>query len=378
MEIFPTVWVVFETSFVFLLGSLFVLMTAKGLGVGFDRALILYFWHSSFCLLYAFYVSGEGGDALMYYNTSLEDDVDFSVGTAFVRYFTSFYSKTFGFDFVSVFFVFNILGSIGLLALDASLCHAVRFKMLIVRQLVSFLVFFPSISFWSSAIGKDAIVFMGICLALWASLDLRHRTVLMVLSVFIVFLVRPHIAGLMVVALIISFLFSSKYSLSLRLGFASFGLVASVLAVPFILEYVGLGGLSRPADLVEYLNRRQGYNQEGGGGLDISEMSLGMQLFTYLFRPLPFEAHGIASLMASLENLLLLALFVFCFLLFSKGEASSSTENRVFLWVYALSAWIILAVTTANLGISVRQKWMFLPFIIYILVSVLGRNRLSK
>ena len=31
--------------------------------------------------------------------------------------------------------------------------------------------------------------------------------------------------------------------------------------------------------------------------------------------------------------------------------------------------------TTANLGIAARQKWMFTPVLIYLLMSVMGRPR---
>lgn len=362
----------------FLFGSLFVLVVANGIGVGLDRALVLYFWHSLFCLLYAFYVSAVGGDALMYYLTSLEDDLSFSVGTAFVRYLTSFFSSGLGLSFVSVFLVFNVFGSVGLLAFDASLAYAVRYKSLIVRQVVSFVVFLPSISFWSSAIGKDSIVFMGVCLALWSALDFRRRIITMAVAILFVFLVRPHIAGLMVVALASSFVFSNKLSFATRLGLGGFGTIVSIAAVPFALQYVGFGEVSSLNGILEYLDERQSYNQEGGGGVDISQMPFWMQLFTYMFRPLPFEVHNIASLVASLENVILLFLFIFSFLFFTKRHVVGDSENQFFLWVYALAAWVVLAITTANLGISVRQKWMFLPVILFFLLSRLGRNRLQK
>jgi len=32
----------------------------------------------------------------------------------------------------------------------------------------------------------------------------------------------------------------------------------------------------------------------------------------------------------------------------------------------------MLATTTANLGIAMRQKWMFLPCLIFLLLSVIG------
>jgi hypothetical protein len=46
------------------------------------------------------------------------------------------------------------------------------------------------------------------------------------------------------------------------------------------------------------------------------------------------------------------------------------------MWLYVLITWTVLAVTTANLGISLRQKWMFAPVLMFLLLSRIGRIRL--
>jgi hypothetical protein len=106
-------------------------------------------------------------------------------------------------------------------------------------------------------------------------------------------------------------------------------------------------------------------------------MSAPMQLFTYLFRPLPFEAHNVSALAASLDNVMLLLLFIMGgWGLFRKRLTGQLlNHNRIFLWAYCLATWLILAMTTANLGIAVRQKWMFAPMLIFLLISVIGRKR---
>jgi hypothetical protein len=39
------------------------------------------------------------------------------------------------------------------------------------------------------------------------------------------------------------------------------------------------------------------------------------------------------------------------------------------MWLYVLLTWVVLATTTANLGISMRQKWMFTPVLVFLLIS---------
>jgi hypothetical protein len=102
-----------------------------------------------------------------------------------------------------------------------------------------------------------------------------------------------------------------------------------------------------------------------------------MQMFTYLFRPLPYEAHSIPALAASMDNVVFLLLVLVGGWNMLGRRKQSGAENRAFLWLYSLGAWIVLAMTTANLGISVRQKWMFAPMLIFLFISVIGRSRKS-
>ena len=147
-------------------------------------------------------------------------------------------------------------------------------------------------------------------------------------------------------------------------------LIAGLISLFNKFEFARLRGI------IEYIEKRQTYNQSGGGGIDISTMSFPEQIWTYIFRPLPFEAHNFTSLVVSFDNLFLL----FIFILFIKSFFMKSCYrdkidfNIIFMIVFSLSALLILSTTTANLGISVRQKWMFLPFLIFIAFYYIGGN----
>ena len=51
--------------------------------------------------------------------------------------------------------------------------------------------------------------------------------------------------------------------------------------------------------------------------------------------------------------------------------------NHVFLWSYVFLSTIILSSMTANLGIAVRQKWMIMPIIIYLLLTIIKEHQLK-
>ena len=124
------------------------------------------------------------------------------------------------------------------------------------------------------------------------------------------------------------------------------------------------------SNLWAYLNLRQSYNMDGGSGVDISSMNFPLQLFTYLFRPLPNEAHNTLAFLASLDNVLLLTVFILSIIsiIFVKREKlilNHPKENRWFLLIFSLTVLILSSLITSNMGISARQKWMVMPILLY-------------
>jgi len=360
---------------VFVVGIFMSIVVGRSLKTPTKRTLVLYSWHTLFCIVYLGYALNYGADSIAYYQKSLTNVPDLSLGTSAVTYFTSFISSGLGLSILGVFLVFNIFGSVGLLAFDASMRAVTADKRKSIRRLATLIVFAPSVSFWSSAIGKDSLAFMATGLFLWAVTTSRRRIWLMAFSAAVMLLVRPHVSALMVAALLVSSIFESRMTLRRRVVLGVGALVCSLILLPLAMNYSGLGSDADGTDVIEYVEERQTYNMKGGGAVDISSMSLPLQMLTYLFRPLPYEAHSLTSLAVSVENVGLIALLLWAGAQWINGRKFASHVDWVFLAVFSVSTWVILATTTANLGIAVRQKWMFLPMIILLAVSLIGKRR---
>lgn len=374
MDLVSTGWHVLSAVLVFLLGAVLCIKLARSFRMTQKRALGLYLWHTLFCFAYIFYVMDSGGDALTYYRASLSGGVDFSFGTAAVETITVFFSSVLGLSVLGTFLGYNILGAIGLLAFDATLQAGTADLGARIRRLATLIVILPSVSFWSSAIGKDSLAFLAAGLALWAAQSLKSRAWLMFAAIALMLLVRPHIAALMVGAVAVSMISQPKVPLIERVAIGGLALGLAIGMVPLAMTASGLDTDAGVADVTEYIDNRQSHNMEGGGGVDISQMVLPVKLFTYLFRPLPHEAHNLPALAASIDNVALLFLVIAGLPHLLRGRRAPGNANRAFLWLYSLSAWVLLALTTANLGISVRQKWMFAPMLIFLLISLMGRR----
>lgn len=375
MELYSSAWHIISALLFFLSGALIAVVVGRRFYANAKRSLAIYCWHTLLCMVYCWYALTYGGDALSYFNRAQVGRLEFDFGTAGVDYLSTLLVQGFGLSLLGAFLAFNIFGTIGLQAFDACLRLATHDKTLRTQRLATLIIFLPSVSFWSSAIGKDALSFMAAGLALWASLSLSRRATLMAFAVAVMLLVRPHMAGIMVMGLTVAILMDSKASLVKKLVLGGIAVAVSASLVPFALKYAGIGETTSIETLSSYIEVRQGYNIEGGGGVDIAAMSLPMQLYTYLFRPMFFEARSVFALAAAIDNLILLYLFFAGGMAFLRGKRSGLGENRAFMWVYAVLAWLVLAMTTANLGIALRQKWMFAPMLIFLLISVVGHKR---
>lgn len=341
------------------------------------KAITIYFWHTLFAIVYGEYVYNYGGDAVAYYERSIGYEPIFKLGTHTVIAFTSIFSNFSSSSFLFVSLIFQTFGAIGLLAFDAAIRDSVLTRPWL-RLICQLLIFLPSLSFWTSGIGKDSIAFLAVGLLAWlvAKNKFGLRYTLPVIA--LLFLVRPHIGTLVVIAFSLSTVITSgKLSKKERFTVGGLSVLAVILLVPFALQYAGVGDTSGPSEVLEYIEERQSENTHGGGGIDIREMSVLLVLLSYMYRPLPFEAHSLAALAASLDNLILILLSIVTVNILFRKRATFFERDRALLFtiIYTFSSWVILALTTANLGIAMRQKWMVVPLLVILIIKLIGRRQ---
>lgn len=323
----------------------------------------LFFWHTFFSLFYYFFTLINGADAVVYYYNSLGENFKFYPGSPFIYYLSSIFSRGLDANYLNVTLVYNLFGILGLIFLYLSI------KKYLERLywLWGCLLFIPSMSFWSAGLGKDAISFFSVCLFLYTITTNKKIYILLPISFFFMFMVRPHIALMIIVSFILYFILKSRVHILFKITTLPIIVAGIILSSSFVQQYVGLEEASLDS-VSSYVDQRQGYNQSGGSSIDLQSMSYPMQLFTYIFRPLPFDAHSALALFTSIENTLLLILFLYV-LFKNKFRLHYFIEGEnTWLLIYAFLTCSMLAITTANLGIATRQKWMFMPIFLYLLI----------
>jgi hypothetical protein len=375
LTVVDTPWHVLSTLIVWLLGVVFAISQRRIFCIPVKSALLFYLWHSVLSIYYLYFSLTNPADATKYYFDSLEYTRGFDFGTAAINWLTSFFSVGLNMSYGGVFLVYNLFGYIGMIAFAGALQHIVVKKSLSIRRIALFVVLLPGLSFWSSAIGKDSISFMGAGLVCWAALNINRRYPAMFIAVLAFLLVRPHMAGILLSALSVTMIMAWRTNPIKKLALTAIAIPSTIAGVVFGLQYAGLGDASGVADVAEYFETRQGYNLGGGSSVEIAGMSVPMRLISYLFRPLFFDASGLLEVVVSFENLILLILFlVFTSRLFTKRSHLSAFSKSFFI-LFVIVSLFVLANTTANLGIAVRQKNMFLPMLFVLMFSYFGNRR---
>jgi hypothetical protein len=326
----------------------------------------LYVWHSALGLYYSNYILTNGGDAFVYYQKAKIGFVELDLGTDFIVWLSSFLTNI-GFTYWSLALVYNIIGAVGVTFFYAALKDvAARHRSTFLQLLVLICVFVPSLSFWTSGIGKDSLAVLSVGLFLWAITSFERRRLAAIAAVAVMLPVRPHMAGLMVLSAGAGTLVMSNMRVSTRFSMAAIATAAAIFAIPTALSYVGT---DRFASIAEYIADRQEMNMGGGSSIDITGMNPVMRMFSYLYRPLPNEASGFAQLAASLDNLFLILLTIVGVVGIIRAGAIRVFRSQAIALLYGIGGLIILSQVTANLGLATRQKWMVIPALMLVFVE---------
>ena len=180
----------------------------------------------------------------------------------------------------------------------------------------------------------------------------------------------------MLVSSAIGFVFTTKgISAPTRLLFLAGVAVAFYYIYGDVLKLVGIDEgefISQGLDL----SGRARELTKATSGIDINSYSLPLQVFTFLYRPLFFDAPGILGLIVSFENVfyLLFTLKV----LNIRGIRFLITSNFLVKTAFFsfLTVTIALAQVSGNLGLAIRQKSQVMILFMFVIISFLDKQKM--
>lgn len=341
-------------------------------------------------LVFAFMVTTPSADCHSYWRGPAQGELFTTygevLGTGMVEILMYPFAYWFKLSFFSCFLPFAALGSIGTLLLGATVIHLRQGDM---TKLTWVLLALPNCIFWSSAPGKDVMMWFFGSLLLYTLFCMRgglKGITFLLFSLAGMFAFRPHVAIASILALLPVLLraphgvvWLSRY----RIGVFVFCLIGLLVAIPLAKDYLRVEDFT---DVSAYTERFKAsgelYSAENEGeasSIDLTGASPPMRMVAFMFRPLFFDANGLMGVLASLENLLLLVLTI---LIIFKRRFWWGLLNRdflisapLYLWCFS---WIMLSMSGGNnLGLFARQKVQLMPFWI-LLMCLLATRKFAR
>ncbi|WP_297509306.1 hypothetical protein [Flavobacterium sp.] len=342
--------------------------------VNYTNLLFIYFFHLLFGFYYYFFVFG---DSIGYWSQAalLERETFYycltqQKGTLFIYAINYFPAKILGLSYFTGTMLYTFLGFIGMSNFYITCIQLIpknpKFNTI---HLFPLLFFLPNLHFWSCAVGKDTLLFLALGLIARSLLDFKAKWYLFAIGLLISYLVRPHISLFIIISLTGAIYFSKKTSFYQKVALFSIMGILFFLLFPKVMEFVKLEEASIDS-FTNYTSIKAAKlgSANNSTAIDISNYPFLLKVFTFLFRPLPFDVTSFPTLLAAIENVFLLILFLvgFRFNYFSSIKAAPLSIK--FSLLFFLAGSIVLSQSLGNLGIMLRMRNMFLPAIIFFLL----------
>jgi hypothetical protein len=220
----------------------------------------------------------------------------------------------------------------------------------------------PNLHFWTATLGKEPLVFYGIAAVFYAMATHRYQTWSFLLGSLALVIVRPHVALMLGLAIVVVLLLDKKTTFKTKVIMAVIALIGLNLLLYWSLQLSKIYFIDWKR--IQYYNDFSILSfQKSGSYVPMLSYSYPYKLFSFCFRPLFFDAYSITTILASLENTILLGLCGMAFLLGIKYYSKLHFPNGIKIaFMFAAVALLLYVERYANLGIFMRTKIMFEPF----------------
>jgi hypothetical protein len=361
-------------------------MKAKRPYIDDDLLKRMFWYHILLSLAYYGYVFFNPSDSKFYYEKVVMDHrgenwMDYyGTSTTFIEFIGYPFIKYLSFSYEGTMALFSFFGFLGFLYFYIFFRENIRFKHTFMNvDLLTLIFFLPNLHFWSASFGKGSVIFLGIGLFFYGITNVRERIIPILIGGFIIYHVRPHVMLVILISSAIGFVFTTKgVSASMRVLFLAGCTVAFFFIYKDVLSIVGIDedqALSQGFNLTS----RARELTKATSGVDITNYSLPMQVFTFLYRPLFIDAPGVLGIIVSFENVIYLILTL---KMLSSWRGIRYLVTGNFLSKTAFFSFITVSIALAqiagNLGLAMRQKSQVMILFMFVLIMFLDQEKMVE
>jgi hypothetical protein len=333
-------------------------------------------------IIYAIYFSGGAVDAFVYDNYAAVFAEYFVNGdlspftnerlwrggqffhTNFVAYPAAIFMIVTFNSMFGIYLLFSLVCFLGLVYMLKAFAN--NYPQVEFNKLSMLLFFFPALWFWTSTIGKDAFMFLGLGLVCYGISDKKLNYIRIALGIAITYAFRPPAAYMVIIAMAAFFIINVKDSFFAKTAKIVMGIIMLIFMMNYLSEKWGIEDLSSES-ISELQSGTLRNNNYGSGALEQKSgglSSIPRGVLDVLARPFIWEGTNPLALASSLEINFVL------FLLYTNRRSVStflkeSLRHRLSTFILAFLVIYILSVGLFenNIGLIARHRAIIFPFL---------------
>ncbi len=343
-------------------------------------------YHIFFSFFFTWYILNFGGDSQGYWRFTMQQVLIngeiswsryFGTSTTFILWLTYIPSQVMGLSYLTGNILFGILGFIGIRYIFVMTAeYFPQNHDILGIPLFPTVFYFLNLHFWTAGVGKDAICFWGIAWFLFSIQNYKQRWWQGLIALFFVYMARPHMGQALIGGSALAIFLGSDIKVGFKVTLGLLAVLGSYFLIDSTAEFLKVEELSIES-LTSITTKTAGLLSSGnvGSAVDISSYSLPMRLFTYMFRPLFFDAHNFVALFSSVENLVYLWLSLF---IYRNWTPEAIRDMPLFLKAGIMT---FIPVTLAfmnalsNLGVVMRMKNMTMIYFLLFCFFLIAYNK---
>jgi len=291
-----------------------------------------------------------------------------SWGTAFVQRVSGLVLFVVGPSIRAEFAIFAMFGTQGLILMAVSGARA--FRGASARRIFLLLLAWPSLVFWPSSIGKEALMLLSVGLLVygWWGDGRQVKWAPLAGGIGLAMFIRPHIALMFGIAVgVAEWLAPFRRMTAGRLARGVVLLAAAIFVGALSLRQLGIE--ANQEAIQTFIADRSARTAQGGSAFSSPSGAIAVPLafVNVLGRPFLWEAHNALAILSSLE-----VVFFWALLWRRRADVRLMVrhwrENRLLLLLVPLTAVLILfyGALVSNMGILARQRVVVLPLMFLI------------
>ncbi|HUE97134.1 MAG TPA: hypothetical protein VMN39_10765 [Longimicrobiaceae bacterium] len=288
------------------------------------------------------------------------------VGTQFVRNASAFVLVFIGDAMFTEFVVFSLFAFSGLAGFGVAFSRTYPDAPL--HRYLIWIFFFPSLWYWPGSVGKEALILMGLGLAVMGFVGRQGRVQWhwLILGATLTFLARPQVTGVLLVSIMLAqwFAFDGRWT-ARRVTQSALILAIGMTGVVYTMRQIGVDEMDVEG-VAEYVETD---SAKSAGNTSVDPVSLSptgipMAAINILFRPLPWEVTNSMVALSSMEIMTLWAIVFYRRRNLLRSLKYWRTDRYLRLSLaFALIYSIGLGLMVVNVGIIARQRIFLFPFI---------------